>query len=507
MPNFKGNDGNLMQHWVLCELLMVARKYTTHLVFVDAHAMAPIATCRSEKQANRRRKFDWVLKNLPGQGSSYEQAWQVLSPDREGYPNSANFVRHLWRPPGVCSMVLCECDEPTVSLLRSWRVEHDDMEIEIESGDWRTRFDRAFPKRDGLVFISFDPYMFNRRHRRKENPGNMYPADLERLLDEDGTMHSLKVRSRDFCRYCLGGGSDSSTSDVALDDRRTSGRRDPAPVGPGARPRPDLRARLRPDPVPIHGHRDHRGGRCSSRSTPAARSPCRSSPQAAASSPRRFARSSGRAAMRRSDDGAAHVTAPVSGTTPRGAPAVRSRTAGDRSLHGARRPVLTPAWQGASPRHGLALSDAPPQFGNVSRNGARVYGVSGLRVRRGGLVRAACAVLHKCGSRRLSGGSACRGNEQCHRPGPRRRRRLHRLRADIGRQGMAGRERRGLCSGGWVGSSRGSTSRGDGFAVPGRRVRTGRREGSWGRGSPDQECAAGSPEQARIDLSTDGSEA
>ena len=73
-----------------------------------------------------------------------------------------------------------------MSLLRSWAVKHSDIEIEIAAGDWRTRFNRALPKQEGLVFISFDPYMFN-RHRRKENPGNMYPADLDRLVDATGS--------------------------------------------------------------------------------------------------------------------------------------------------------------------------------------------------------------------------------------------------------------------------------------------------------------------------------
>ena len=127
MSSFKGNDGNLMQHWVLCELLTVARKYTTRLTFIDAHSMASTAIQRTEKKANRRRNFDSVLENLPGQGSSYEQAWQSLSPERGTYPNSANFVTHIWSPPSVCSLLLCERDEQTVSLLRSWAVKHSDI--------------------------------------------------------------------------------------------------------------------------------------------------------------------------------------------------------------------------------------------------------------------------------------------------------------------------------------------------------------------------------------------
>ena len=57
-----------------------------------------------------------------------------------------------------------------------------------------------------------------------------------------------------------------------------------------------------------------------------------------------------------------------------------------------------------------------------------------------------------------------------------------------------------------MGSSWGSPSRGDGFAVHGRRVRTGRCERSLlgAAGHRTMECVAASPEQARIDLSTDG---
>ena len=196
MSSFKDNDGNLMQHWVLCELLAVARKYTTRLTFIDAHSMAPTAIQRTEKNANRRRNFDSVLENLPGQGSSYEQAWQSLSPERGTYPNSANFVTHIWSPPSVCSLLLCERDEQTVSLLRSWAVKHSDIEIEIASGDWRTRFDRALPKQEGLVFISFDPYMFN-RHRRKENPGSMYPAAAAEHRRHPHRIQTLFLQERD----------------------------------------------------------------------------------------------------------------------------------------------------------------------------------------------------------------------------------------------------------------------------------------------------------------------
>ena len=180
MPYFKGNDGNLLQHWVLCERLTLARKYTTRLAFVDAYSMAPVAIHRTEKRATRSGRFDAVFEHLPGQRSPFEQAWQAVSPERGTYPDSANFVLHLWRPPSVFSMLLCERDVQTVSLLRSWAVEHGN--IEIPRGDWRSRFAWPLPKQDGLVFISFDPYMFNRRRCRK-NPGNMYPYALDKVIE------------------------------------------------------------------------------------------------------------------------------------------------------------------------------------------------------------------------------------------------------------------------------------------------------------------------------------
>lgn len=167
-----------MQHWVLCELLAIARSYTRRLTFIDAHAMAPIANLRTA----RCGKFDAVYQYLPGQGSFYELAWQSLAPLKGTYPNSANFVIHIWGTAGISSMLLCERDEQTASSLRTWSAEHNDVETEVFPGDCRNRFEHALPKQDDLVFISFDPYMFN-WHRPRGDPGYMYRCDLDRIVD------------------------------------------------------------------------------------------------------------------------------------------------------------------------------------------------------------------------------------------------------------------------------------------------------------------------------------
>ena len=41
MPDYKGNFGNLMQHWTLCEILRIANNHARGLNYIDAHAMAP----------------------------------------------------------------------------------------------------------------------------------------------------------------------------------------------------------------------------------------------------------------------------------------------------------------------------------------------------------------------------------------------------------------------------------------------------------------------------------
>lgn len=63
MGTYKGNAGNLMQHWTLCELLVIAGKHTSELSFIDAHAMAPLA--REGKTGKQDKWFTRVQNGLP----------------------------------------------------------------------------------------------------------------------------------------------------------------------------------------------------------------------------------------------------------------------------------------------------------------------------------------------------------------------------------------------------------------------------------------------------------
>ena len=177
MCKYKGNDGNLMQHWTLCEMLTVARRHASCLTYVDAHAMAPMASVRTERNDQRRQTFDRARDGRPGQTSIYEQSWRRLDPRGQSYPNSAAFVQDAWK--GRISMLLCEIEPTTAVALTNWA--QDRAEVSVVEGDWRDTFARGLPDAP-LTLLSFDPYMYS-RHARKRNPGNLYSSDLELVVD------------------------------------------------------------------------------------------------------------------------------------------------------------------------------------------------------------------------------------------------------------------------------------------------------------------------------------
>ncbi|MEP7113883.1 MAG: hypothetical protein ABI862_11495 [Ilumatobacteraceae bacterium] len=182
MPTFKGNKGNLLQHWVLCELVLMLREQTppgARLVVVDAHAMSPFATRSPDVAAN---VFDAVRARLPGQESAYERTWLDMVGQLDGrrveYPTTAMFVRRLW--PGPLNMVLCDVDETTIADIRYWKKDVPDSDaIEPFWGDWRDRLRRECADA-AATLVSFDPYMILPENASAVKPGIMYLADLVR---------------------------------------------------------------------------------------------------------------------------------------------------------------------------------------------------------------------------------------------------------------------------------------------------------------------------------------
>jgi hypothetical protein len=182
MPTYKGNKGNLLQHWVLTELTLLLRhKFpaSARLCLLDAHAMSPYAM-RDPNPGPSARVFDIFRSYLPGQGSAYERAWLELLDQKLGgaveYPTTAMFVRHLW--PGQVSMVLCDIDKTTIDNIYIWKQNAQDSDSIVPyHGDWRRRFRGEFPNATATL-VSFDPYMIVHKNVSAPKPGNMYLADL-----------------------------------------------------------------------------------------------------------------------------------------------------------------------------------------------------------------------------------------------------------------------------------------------------------------------------------------
>jgi hypothetical protein len=183
MPSFRGNVGNLLQHWVLCEIISACESHYERVGFIDAYSMAPFATDRPKRDAGSPL-FDAVAGQLPGRNSLYEKAWLKLAPNLLEYPNSAAFITAAWR--GRYAMFLCECDPETVVALNRWariaREFHGCEGVEVAEGDWRNYLRGPLLPSSDLALFSFDPYMFD-RHGSGQNPGNMDPTDLDRLVE------------------------------------------------------------------------------------------------------------------------------------------------------------------------------------------------------------------------------------------------------------------------------------------------------------------------------------
>jgi hypothetical protein len=179
MPTYRGNVGNLLQHWTVCELVDAANACWSSLRFVDAYAMAPVASERSRGHWSSGM-FDYV-RDRTLRDSVYERTWSSLAP-AGGYPNSAAFVAALWH--GSYSMLLCELDPATAFELRKWKEMQEQQErctsIEIAEGDWRERFQHDVAMGSGLLFLSFDPDMFS-CSEHSSNGRNVSPSDLARV--------------------------------------------------------------------------------------------------------------------------------------------------------------------------------------------------------------------------------------------------------------------------------------------------------------------------------------
>src|SRR4051794_29960294 len=118
----KGNRGNLMQHWTLCECLGQLEDHYGSLHFVTTHSMAPWAIPIEKVEPDRCRKtfmqagvrLTHLEYPIP-----YEAAWKKLSiTNGLPYPSSAVFACDVWKKP--LTLALCEYDPHTANEIDGW---------------------------------------------------------------------------------------------------------------------------------------------------------------------------------------------------------------------------------------------------------------------------------------------------------------------------------------------------------------------------------------------------
>jgi len=196
MPTYRGNRGNLLQHWVLAELLGCLREQGIRkLCFVDAHSMSPTPV-RSAKAATDQTapEFDLVRSRLADGRSAYERAWLALSQALPSeYPSSAAFVQHFCG--NNAQLLLCEADRGTAEHIQRWlsRREGDAASVELHRGDWRERFRRPIPAEVDAYYISFDPNMYDRHDVRSPRPENMYSSDVTIVADATRQLPTVPI--------------------------------------------------------------------------------------------------------------------------------------------------------------------------------------------------------------------------------------------------------------------------------------------------------------------------
>jgi hypothetical protein len=189
----KGNRGNLMQHWTLCECLFQLRNQFKTLHLVTTHSMAPWAfPSREETPVGCRSIFMQAgarlgIVNAP---CRYELSWKRLSVnDGFPYPSSAVFAADEWK--GVLTIAACEADPRTADEIDGWlalpqqqrRFQHS----VLLRGDWRSSLSNPLflgtPAE--CVFIELDPMRYDTRaaaDRRSTDAASLYPDDVDLLV-------------------------------------------------------------------------------------------------------------------------------------------------------------------------------------------------------------------------------------------------------------------------------------------------------------------------------------
>jgi hypothetical protein len=195
----KGNRGNLMQHWTLCECLSRLNSHYDRLHFVSTHSMAPWSVPVKKIESDHCRDTfcragQRLIERLDP--SAYEIAWRSLSlSDGVPYPSSAQLVCRTWS--GDLSLALCEYEHSVSTEIEGWldlpQTKDRSVTSVLMRGDWRVSIGSPLVKNTEheCIYIEMDPMRYDSRRKRTQefikgrktsDPQAVYPEDMEGLM-------------------------------------------------------------------------------------------------------------------------------------------------------------------------------------------------------------------------------------------------------------------------------------------------------------------------------------
>jgi len=179
----KTNDGNLLQHFVECQVSAELLSSSRDLHLVCTHAMAPFEEAESQEEDAFNRTLRRVLESADkASGRPVLAAYARTRASLEHYPNTAELIAAL-RGDDHLSGALCERDEIPASVLSNrWAP----TRVQVRRGGWRGALAGGFldpPEEERPWLITLDPYTWLRVHEanKASRVPNLCRDDLELL--------------------------------------------------------------------------------------------------------------------------------------------------------------------------------------------------------------------------------------------------------------------------------------------------------------------------------------
>ena len=183
----KGNDGNLLQHTVECEIVreLLAQSGASRLNLIATHGMAPFESLTDTGRPNTKLLRDWLdvatgrirkfrfedCENLPAVVRAYRQCHTTFL----HYPNTPELAAALVGRGNLDGFV-CELNGDTCKKLKDvW----DGTKLGLLHGEWRDHVDQIAAKIPNEPWlVTMDPNTFEFGDVRRL-PANFHSSDFD----------------------------------------------------------------------------------------------------------------------------------------------------------------------------------------------------------------------------------------------------------------------------------------------------------------------------------------